>query len=158
MADVDQPVTVDVHPFALFSLRIFPLWEGDAERVELGDNLPEIIERIVREKSVAHLIGTGGKPMRYCRIEQEEALYLPRSQQTFYARERTPVWKVMVPASGVYRRETILSCIARGAGRNTDKYEEVLFRYPKSAEFYNFSNNEILPVDDTVFVIERHAR
>lgn len=158
MADTEQIVTLEARPFTLYSLRIVPLWDGDAERIELGSNLQTIVDTILREKSVGSLIGNDIKPMRFCHIEQEEAIELIRSQKNFYARERTPVWKVMVPASGIYRRETILSCMGRGAGRNLEKYENVLFHYPTAAEFYTYSNHEIRPVDDTVFVIEHRAR
>jgi len=158
MADEEQTVKLDARPFRLYSLRIVPLWDGDAERIELGSNLQDIVDTIVREKSLRSLIGNDIKPMRICMIEQEEAIYLLRSQKTFYARERAPVWKLMVPSSGVYSRETIMSCMARSAGRNIEKYENVLFNYPKAVEFYTYSSNEIRPVDGTVFVIEHHAR
>jgi hypothetical protein len=158
MTDAEPLVTLAARPFTLYSLRIVPLWDGDAERIELGSDLQAIIDTIVGEKSVKSLIGNDIKPMRMCMIEREEAIFLPGSQQTFYARERTPVWKVMVPASGIYSRETIMSCMGRGVGRNTEKYENVLFSYPKAGEFYTFANNEIRPVDESVFVIEHPAR
>lgn len=158
MADEEQVVTLEARPFRLYSLRLVPLWDGDAERIELGSSLQDIVDTIVREKSVGSLIGKEIKPLRFCVIEQEEVIYLLRSQQTFYARERIPVWKVMVPASGIYSRETIMSCMARSAGRNIEKYENLLFHYPKAGEFYTFSNNEIRPVDESVFVIEHRSR
>jgi hypothetical protein len=158
MTDEAATVKLDARPFTLYWLRIVPLWDGEAERIELGSNLQEIVATIVREKSVGSLIGNDIKPMRFCQIEQEAAIHLPGPQQTFYARERTPVWKVMVPASGIYSRETILSCMARSAGRNVEKYENLLFHYPKAVAFYTCSNNEIRPVDESVFVIEHQAR
>lgn len=158
MTDEAPIVTLEARPFTLFSLRIVPLWGGEAERIELGSDLQGIVDTILREKSVGSLIGKDIKPIRFCLIEQEDAIYLPGSQKTFYARERTPVWKVMVPASGIYNRETIMSCMARSAGRNVEKYENVLFHHPRAVEFYTFSNNEIRPVDDTVFIIEHQAR
>lgn len=158
MADKEPMVQLEACPFTLYSLRIVPLWDGDVERIELGSNLQEIVDTIVRGKSVGSLIGKEIKPMRFCMIEQEEAIYLPGSQRTFYARERTPAWKLMVPAAGIYSRETIMSCMDRSAGRNIEKYENLLFHYPKAGEFYTFSNNEIRPVDDTVFVIEHRTR
>lgn len=158
MLDKEMIVQLDVRQFSLFSLRIYPLWEGEVECVELGSDLQMIIDTILGERSVAHFLGSEFKPMRFCQLEQEAALTLVRSGKTFYERERTPVWKVMVPASGVYSRETILSCISRGAGRNVEKYRNVLYLYPKRLEFYTFSNNEIRPVDESVFVIEHRAR
>src|SRR5512145_3242 len=132
MTDAEPLVTLEARPLTVYTLRIAPLWDGAAERIELGGNLQAIVATIVGEKSVKSLIGNDIKPMRVCMIEREEAIYLPGSQKTFYARERTPVWKVMVPASGIYSRETIMSCRARGAGRNIEKYENVLFNYPKA--------------------------
>lgn len=151
-------VNLEARPITLYSLRIVPLWEGEAECIALGDNLQRIIDRIMTDRSVTALLGNDVKPMRFCMIEQEEAIFLPDTQQTFYAREQTPVWKVMVPASGIYSRETIMSCIARGAGRNIEKYENVLFNHPGAEAFYTFSSNEIRSVDASVFVIEHQAR
>lgn len=158
MASEAPGVAVEVRQFTLYSLRIVPLWEGEDERIELGSDLQGIVDTIVREKSVASLTGSGLKPMRFCQLEQQEAITVVRAGTTFYARERTPVWKVMVPAAGIYSRETILSCLARRAGRNIEKYENVLFQYPQATEFYTFSTNEIRPVDASVFVIEQQAR
>ncbi len=158
MAREDQVVELEARQFTLYSLRIHPLWEGEAECIELGSNLQVIIDTIVRERSVSYFLGNNLKPMRFCQLEQEEAITLVRSGKIFYGRERTPVWKVMIPTSGVYSRETILSCMARSAGRNIEKYENALFNYPKAVEFYTFSNNEIRPVDESVFVIKHHAR
>ena len=151
-------VNLEARPITLYSLRIIPLWEGEAECIALGDNLQGIIDRIVADRSVAGFLGNDIKPMRFCVIEKEEAIFLPRTQQTFYAREQMPVWKVMVPASGIYSRETIMSCVTRGAGRNTEKYQNVLFHHPRAESFYTFSSTEIRPVDASVFVIEHQAR
>ena len=157
MADAGQIVTLEVVPFTVYALRIFPLWAEDPERIELGNDLAAIIGRIVNEKSVGSLIGHEIKPMRFCQIEQEEALRLVLAQKTYYEKVQTPVWKVMVPSSGVYSRGTILSCIARNAGRNVEKYENVLFNYPRATNFYTYSGNEIRPVDDAVFVLDPSA-
>lgn len=157
MADAGQAVTLEVIPFTVYTLRIFPLWAEDSERIELGNDLAAIIDRIVNERSVASLIGHEMKPMRFCVLEQEEAIRLVFAQKTYYEKKQTPVWKVMVPSSGVYSRETILSCIARNAGRNVEKYENVLFNHPKATRFYTYSGNEIRPVDDTVFVLDPSA-
>jgi len=154
----EEIVNQEVRQFTLYSLRITPLWEGETECIALGENLQVIIDRIVADRSVAGFLGNDIKPMRFCVIEQEKAIFLPRTQQTFYAREQTPVWKVMVPASGIYSRETIMSCMARGTGRNTEKYENVLFNHPGAEAFYTFSSNEIRPVDASVFVIEHQTR
>lgn len=151
-------VELAVQPFTLYSLRTVPLWDGDDERIELGRNLQEIVAIIVREKSVKNFISKSTRPMRLCMIEQEEAIYLPHSQKTFYSRERRQVWKMMVPASGIYSRETILTCIARNDGWNIEKYQNVLYQYPQTGKFYTGTNDEIRPVDDAVFVIEQLAR
>ena len=151
-------ITLEAHPLTLYALRVLPLWEGDAEIFELNGTLAEILDTITRERSVGRLVGQDRKPMRYCRLEQQEAIVLPRTRQTFYARERTPVWKVMVPASGIYSRETIVSCLSRSTGRNADKYANALYQHPKAEAFYTYSNSEILPLDETVFVIEHPAR
>lgn len=158
MADADRIITYAVRPLTRYSLRIVPLWDGDAECFALDGSLREIVETIMREKSVTRLIGGDVRPMRFCVIEEEEAIEVPALGKTFHAREHTPVWKVMVPAAGVYSRETILSCLTRSAGRNTEKYGNALFRHPGAAEFYTFSKDEIRPVDDTVFVIEHPSR
>lgn len=156
--EVEPTVSLKVRPFTLYSLRIVPLWEGEAEHIELGGSLQEIIAVIIREKSAKSLIGGESKPMRFCQIEQEDALYLPGSQKNYYARERSPVWKVMVPASGIYSRDTIISCIGRSAGRNVEKYQNVLFHHPKADAFYTYSGSEIRPVDESVFIIEQQVR
>jgi hypothetical protein len=157
MADTGQPIMLEVVPFTVYALRIFPLWAEEPERIELGNDLAAIIDRIVNEKSVGNLIGGEMKPMRFCLLEQEEAIRLVLAQKTYYEKRQIPIWKVMVPSSGVYSRETILSCIARNAGRNVEKYENVLFNHPKAARFYTYSGNEIRPVDETVFVLEPSA-
>jgi hypothetical protein len=156
--DETPTLCLDVCPFTLYSLRIVPLWDGEAEYIELGGNLQAIVDTIVREKSLGSLPGNDIRPMRFCQIEQEEALFLPGSHKTFYARERSPVWKVMVPASGIYSRDTIMSCIGRSAGRNVEKYESVLCHHPQAVAFYTYSSNEIRPVDESVFIIEQQAR
>lgn len=158
MADAGQAVMLEVVPFTLYSLRIFPLWAEEPARIELGNDLAAIIDRIVNEKSIGSLIGGEMKPMRFCVLEQEEAIRLVLAQKIYYEKRQTPVWKVMVPSSGVYSRETILSCIARNAGRNVEKYENVLFNHPKATCFYTYSDNEIRPVDETVFVLDPSAR
>lgn len=158
MTDEEPIVELEARPFTLYYLKIVPLWDGDAEHIELGSNLQEIIDTIVREKSVRSLIGKVIKPMRVCMIEQEDAIYLLRTQRTFYARERTPVWNVMVPVSSIFSRETILSCMTRNAGGNTEKYKNVLYHYPQAVEFYTSFNDEIRPVDNSVFVIEHQSR
>jgi hypothetical protein len=158
MTDEEPIVELEARPFTLYYLQIVPLWDGDAEYIELGSNLQEIIDTIVREKSVRSLIGKAIKPMRVCMIEQEDAIYLLRTQKTFYARERTPVWNVMVPVSSIFSRETILSCMARNAGGNTEKYKNALYHYPQAVEFYTSFNDEIRPVDNSVFVIEFQSR
>ncbi len=158
MANQTPLVTLDVQPFTAYALKIVPLWDGEAERIELGNNLQQIVEAILRDRSVASLVGNEAKPMRLCLIEAEAAIYLPGTGQTFYARERTPVWKIMVPAAGIYRRETIMSCLDRSAGRNLEKYQNLLFHYPQAVEFYTAANNDIRPVDASVFVIEPQAR
>jgi hypothetical protein len=157
MPDLGQTVTLEVVPFTVYALRIVPLWAEDPERIELGNDLATIISKIVNEKSVGSLIGHEMKPMRFCQIEQEEAILLVLAQKTYYEKIQTPAWKVMVPFSGVYSRETILSCIDRNAGRNIEKYQNVLFNYPKATRFYTYSGNEIRPVDDTVFVLDPPA-
>lgn len=151
-------LTLEVRPFTLYWLRVFPLWEGEAELFDVAGGLPEILDVIARERSVSHFLGHDRKPMRFCRLEEQQAISLVRERKTFYSRERVPVWKVMVPASGVYSRETIMSCLARNTGRNSDKYANVLFLYPKATEFYTYSNSEIRPVDENVFVIDQPAR
>ena len=157
--DKDQTlVELTARRFTLYSLRIFPLWEGDSESIALGSDLQSIIGRIIRERSVGHFLGREPRPMRFCQLEQEEAIYLIDAQKTYFEKRQTPVWKVMVPASGVYSRETIMSCMARGTGRNIEKYESVLFQYPKAVEFYTYSVSEIRPVDEAVFVIEHQTR
>ena len=158
MTDAGPTVMLEAVPFMVYSLRIFPLWSGDPERIELGNDLQQIVDRIVREKSVGGLIGHNLKPMRFCQLEQEAAIHLPHSQRTYYENRQTAVWKIMVPAAGLYNRETILSCIARNAGRYVEKYENALFSHPKAALFYTYSSNEIRPVDETVFVLEQHAQ
>lgn len=158
MTDDEKIVKLEVRPFTLYSIRIVPLWDGDAERIELDSNLQDIIDTIVREKSVRSLVGKDVKPMRVCMIEQQEGICLLPTQQNFYAKERIPVWKVMVPVSGIYSRETILSCMARNSGGNIEKYKNVLYHHPQAVEFYTNSNDEIRPVDDAVFVIEHPAR
>ncbi|TLM67197.1 MAG: hypothetical protein FDZ69_04725 [Deltaproteobacteria bacterium] len=158
MTSANQIVTLTARPFTLYSLRIVPLWEGETEHFELGRDLQPLIDTIVRDRSIAGLVGGDLKPMRFCQLEQQEAIELPDTGRIFYARDRTPVWKVMVPAAGIYSRETILSCLARGAGRNVEKYESALFHAPMANAFYTFSSNDIRPVDATVFVIEHRER
>jgi len=158
MTDKDQIVKLEARPFTLYSLRIVPLWNGDAERIELGSNLQDIIDTIVGDRSIRSLVGKDIKPMRVCVIERQEAISLLPTQKKYYARERIQVWKVMVPVSGIYSRETILSCMARNAGGNIEKYKNALYNYPQAVMFYTNSSDEIRPVDDTVFVIEYPAR
>lgn len=151
-------VTLEARRFARYSLRIVPLWEGEVERLELGSDLQALIDTIVRERSIANLVGGDLRPMRFCQLEQQDAIELPDTGQIFYAQACTPVWKVMVPAAGVYSRETILSCMGRSAGRTIEKYENALFHAPLANAFYTYSSNEIRPVDATVFVIEHQGR
>jgi hypothetical protein len=158
MTDAAPLVTLAARPCTLYSLRIAPLWDGEDERIALDGSLEEIIATIDREQSIASLTGNNTRPMRFCILEQQDAIYLPGPQQTFYARERKPVWKVMVPASGIYRRETIMSCLDRSAGRNAEKYANVLYLYPQAGEFYTYANNEIRPVDGSIFVLRAQAR
>ncbi|GEM_PF-5972168 len=154
----DPFAIIAARPVTLYLLRLQPLWEGDAECIELGSDLQEIVARIERERSVTGLLGGELKPMRYCVLEVERALCVEATGDIFHARERTPVWKVMVPASGIYSRDTIHSCLGRGAGRNTEKYETALFHYPQAREFYTYSSSEIRPVDEGVFVLEQPGR
>ena len=154
----DDITTTTVRHFTVYSLRIFPLWEGEPERIVLEGPLEELVARISREKSVAGLIGSELKPMRLCLLEGQEAVTLLPTGRTYFEPDYTPVWKVMVPASGIYPRETIRSCITRNSGRNTEKYENVLFNHPAAEYFYNFSPSEIRPVDETIFVIEHQPR
>ena len=151
-------VTLQARHFARYSLRIVPLWEGEIERIELGSDLQALIDTITRDRSIADLVGGDLKPMRFCQLEQQEAIELPDTGQVYYAQACTPVWKVMVPAAGIYSRETILSCMGRGIGRNVEKYENALFHAPLANAFYTYSSNEIRPVDATVFVIEHQGR
>ena len=113
----------EVHVFRIYYLRIFPLWGEDSESVELGKNLEEIIKKIVSEKSISGFIGKEKRPFRFCQVEEEEAVFLVQYGKTFFGKERSPVWKVIVPRSVIYSREMIMSCISRGGGSNVEKYK-----------------------------------
>lgn len=158
MTESPALVTLQARRFARYALRIVPLWEGEIERIELGGSLQALIDIIVTERSIASLVGGDLKPMRFCQLEQQEAIELPDTGQVFYSQACIPVWKVMVPAAGVYSRDTILSCIGRSTARNVEKYENALFHAPLANAFYTYSNHEIRPVDATVFVIEHQGR
>jgi len=144
----------EVDVFKVYYLRIFPLWGEDSESVELGKNLEEIINKIVGEKSLASFIGSEKRSFKLCQIEEEEAVFIAQSNKLFYSKERARVWKILVPRSGIYSRETIISCISRGAGSSVEKYKNALCDHQKISYFFTHPNGEIRPVDDSVFVIE----
>jgi hypothetical protein len=158
MTGDDQTITLAVRQFKVYALRIFPLWEGDAECLPVAGDLDQIVATIVAERSVSRFLGSEVKPIKFCQLEEQDAVFLPATGKTYYDNRQTPVWKLMVPGANVYGRDTILSCIARNAGRNVDKYRNVLFAYPKAERFFTSAGGEIRAVDDSVFVLEHGGR
>lgn len=158
MTHQERVADLQARLFKVCFLRIYPLWSGDSECIELGHDLAGIIRRIEQDRSLHGLLQGEKPPMKYCQLEEEEALQIVGTGNIYYARERNPVWKIMVPKANIYRRETIQSCIMRNTGKNTDKYTSVLFCYPKATEFFTYSDNEIRPVDDGVFVVDTTSR
>lgn len=158
MAREKQRLDLEIRQFRVYYLRVVPLATGDAEYIEIGNDLEDVIDRIVGEKSLQSILVSKKLPIRYCQIEEEEAIHVNHLNKTYYEGIRKPVWKFIIPAASIYGRETIESCILRNSGRNIDKYTNALDNYPKATRFFTFSSTEIRPVDDSVFVMDDNTR
>ena len=158
MSRAIQRLDQEIRQFRVYYLRVVPLATGDAEYIQIGNDLEAIIDRIVCEKSLKSILGDKKVPIRYCQIEVEEAIHVNYLNKTYYEGIRKPVWKFIIPAASIYGRETIESCILRNSGRNIDKYTNALDSYPKATRFFTFSSTEIRPVDDSVFVMDDNTR